>query len=98
TEGTCDMATARKATAKPAKKATTAKQAASTRPIPSDAKAISPKTMSISAPKATGSVAAELPKPKFNKDGIGYTKDFDVSFVKEQYEALQNERVRLSGQ
>lgn len=41
---------------------------------------------------------AELPKPRFNKDGLGYTKDFDLSFVKEQYEALQEERVRLTGQ
>ncbi|HWL42497.1 MAG TPA: hypothetical protein VNQ73_06095 [Ilumatobacter sp.] len=42
--------------------------------------------------------STELPKPKFNKDGIGYTKDFDLAFVKEQYDALQSERVRLAGQ
>ena len=41
---------------------------------------------------------AELPKPRFNKDGLGYTKDFDLSFVKEMYDALQTERVRLTGQ
>lgn len=40
----------------------------------------------------------ELPKPRFNKDGFGYTKDFDLSFVKEMYELLQEERVSLTGQ
>ena len=29
---------------------------------------------------------------------MGYTKDFDLTFIKAQYEALQAERVRLSGQ
>lgn len=41
---------------------------------------------------------ADLPKPRFNKDGLGYTKDFDLTFIKAQYEALQEERVRLTGQ
>lgn len=41
---------------------------------------------------------ASLPKPRFNKDGLGYTKDFDLAFVKSQYEALQQERIHLSGQ
>lgn len=41
---------------------------------------------------------SELPKPRFNKDGIGYTKDFDLAFVKSQYDALHEERVRLTGQ
>jgi RNA polymerase-binding transcription factor DksA len=40
----------------------------------------------------------ELPKPRFNKDGFGYTKDFDLSFVKQMHDALQDERVRLTGQ
>jgi RNA polymerase-binding transcription factor DksA len=40
----------------------------------------------------------ELPKPRFNKDGFGYTKDFDLSFVREMYELLQEERVSLTGQ
>jgi RNA polymerase-binding transcription factor DksA len=39
-----------------------------------------------------------LPKPRFNKDGLGYTKDFDLPFVKEMFDALQAERVRLTGQ
>jgi RNA polymerase-binding transcription factor DksA len=42
--------------------------------------------------------SAELPKPRFNKDGFGYTKDFDLAFVKEMHDALQEERVRLTGQ
>ena len=40
----------------------------------------------------------ELPKPRFNKDGFGYTKDFDLAFVKEMYDLLQEERVALTGQ
>ena len=40
----------------------------------------------------------ELPKPRFNKDGFGYTKDFDLAFVKEMHDALQAERVLLTGQ
>jgi RNA polymerase-binding transcription factor DksA len=40
----------------------------------------------------------EMPKPRFNKDGLGYTKDFDLSFVKEMLELLQEERVMLTGQ
>ncbi len=41
---------------------------------------------------------SELPKPRFNKDGYGYTKDFDLAFVKEMHDALQVERIRLTGQ
>ncbi len=40
----------------------------------------------------------ELPKPKFNKDGLGYTKDFDLAFIKQQFDALHAERERLTGQ
>ena len=39
-----------------------------------------------------------IPKPKFNKEGLGYTKDFDLPFVKAQYELLQRERAHLTGQ
>ncbi|HSJ91127.1 MAG TPA: hypothetical protein VK917_03605 [Ilumatobacter sp.] len=48
--------------------------------------------------KTTTPGVAELPKPRFNKDGFGYTKDFDLSFVKQMHDALQDERVRLTGQ
>ena len=84
------MATAKKTTAKaPAAKPAAAKTVKA--PAKAAAKA---------APKAdaAGDDESGLPKPKFNKDGIGYTKDFDLTFVKEQYEALQAERVRLTGQ
>ena len=51
-----------------------------------------------STPKTMTTDTAELPKPRFNKDGFGYTKDFDLSFVKQMHDALQEERVRLTGQ
>jgi RNA polymerase-binding transcription factor DksA len=47
---------------------------------------------------AVTSPADGIPKPKFNKEGIGYTKDFDLAFVKAQYEMLQRERLHLTGQ
>jgi RNA polymerase-binding transcription factor DksA len=49
-------------------------------------------------PKREPEVVSELPKPKFNKDGIGYTKDFELAFVKELHDALVAERIRLTGQ
>jgi RNA polymerase-binding transcription factor DksA len=39
-----------------------------------------------------------IPKPKFSKEGLGYTKDFDLAFVRSQYELLQRERAHLTGQ
>lgn len=39
-----------------------------------------------------------LPKPKFSKEGLGYTKDFDLAFIKAQYDMLQQERIHLTGQ
>lgn len=84
------MATAKKTTTKaPAAKPAATKTAA----------AKSSKAPAKAAAKAdTADDDTGLPKPKFNKDGIGYTKDFDLAFVKAQYEALQAERVRLTGQ
>lgn len=63
-------------------------------------------TTTTSTPKTDGakkaaeeaSAVQDLPKPRFNKDGFGYTKDFDLSFVKEMYDLLQEERVSLTGQ
>lgn len=54
-------------------------------------------TTPMSSAKTTDN-GFELPKPKFNKDGLGYTKDFDLAFIKQQYDALQEERIRLAGQ
>jgi RNA polymerase-binding transcription factor DksA len=48
--------------------------------------------------KSNEALRETLPKPRFNKDGLGYTKDFDLPFVKEMFDALQAERVRLTGQ
>jgi len=56
-------------------------------------------TPSMSSGSKSTDVANEaLPKPRFNKDGLGYTKDFDLPFVKQMFDALQAERVRLTGQ
>ncbi|MEO6652871.1 MAG: hypothetical protein ABIP17_09475 [Ilumatobacteraceae bacterium] len=88
-----------------------AKQA-SAKPTPSSSRSIAKRatpTNRSSARKAQAdtdmarssnhaSVPDELPKPRFNKDGFGYTKDFDLSFVKDMHDALQEERIRLTGQ
>ncbi len=50
------------------------------------------------APAGRPTDGFDLPKPRFNKDGFGYTKDFDLSFVKAMHDELQAERVRLTGQ
>lgn len=51
-----------------------------------------------SASTAASPGGVELPKARFNKDGFGYTKDFDLTFVKAMHDELQAERVRLTGQ
>ena len=98
------------AASKPAadKKAPAKKQAAKKAPAKKQAakKAPAKKAPAKKAPaKKQAAVSAdehdaghELPKPRFNKDGFGYTKDFDLSFVKEMFELLQEERVMLTGQ
>jgi RNA polymerase-binding transcription factor DksA len=93
-------------------KKTAAKKPAADKAVPK--KAATKKAAKKSAPKraapkqtkasrtATAHVeehnTVEIPKPRFNKDGFGYTKDYDLAFVKEMHDALQNERVRLTGQ
>ena len=54
--------------------------------------------MATTATHPDGSALGDLPKPRFNKEGLGYTKDFDLAFVKEMFDALQAERVKLTGQ
>jgi RNA polymerase-binding transcription factor DksA len=49
-------------------------------------------------PKPEVAPPQEIPKARFSKENIGYTRDFDLSFVREQYDALQEERIRLTGQ
>ena len=83
-------------------KQSTAKSAANKQPSSSTKRP----TTTTSTPKTDGakkaaeeaSAVQDLPKPRFNKDGFGYTKDFDLSFVKEMYDLLQEERVSLTGQ
>ncbi len=78
----------------PAKKTQDKKQAPAKKAA---AKKLQEKKSPVKAPPVED-VMHELPKPRFNKDGFGYTKDFDLTFIKQQHDALQNERVRLTGQ
>lgn len=55
-------------------------------------------TIRTSTPASIAHADGQLPKPKFNKEGLGYTRDFDLPFIKAQYEMLQQERIHLTGQ
>lgn len=102
-------ATKKPAAKKAAPKATAAratkKAAAPSRTTPakkSAAKAAAPAKKTAakaqSAP-ATSADGTELPAVKgTTKDGIGYTKDFDVKFLKAQRDLLLSERAELIGQ
>ena len=84
-------APAKKAPAKkaPVKKAAPAKKAPAKK---------APVKKAAPAKKAVSSIP-ELPKVRGRtKDGIAYTKDFDVKFLKSQRELLIAERARLIGQ
>jgi RNA polymerase-binding transcription factor DksA len=84
--------------AKPAaKRAPIAAQPASAAQAPAPKQTAKPPVQQAPAAPAA-SLADGIPKPKFNKEGIGYTKDFDLAFVKTQYEQLQRERLHLTGQ
>ena len=95
------MATAKKAATKsaPVKKAAPAKADAPAEPASEDAAAPT-KAVTKAAKKATASPEpANGPAVKgVSKDGIAYTKDFDVKFLKAQHDALISERVALTGQ
>ena len=52
----------------------------------------------MSTAQTDASAVDGIPKPKFSKDGLGYTKDFDLHFVKAQFDMLQKERLHLTGQ
>ena len=80
-----------------AAKKSSAKQAPTSRTNRSSARKAQADT-AMARTSTNSSVSNELPKPRFNKDGLGYTKDFDLSFVKEMHDALQEERIRLTGQ
>lgn len=91
------QASTKKSAAKkaPAKKAATKKAAAKNTTAKNTAAAKKPP-----APAATSTVGKiELPTPRGpNKDGISYTKDFDVKFLKAQKDLLEAERLALVGQ
>ncbi len=76
-------APAKKAPAAAPAKAAAAKKAA---PAPAPAAAPTEHADGIPAPRGT------------TKDGIAYTKDFDVKFLKVQHDALIAERIALTGQ
>lgn len=91
----------------PAKKSPASKTPAKKRPAEAPAAATTEQAITRATSRASSSTTKKtttpmseitLPKPRFNKDGLGYTKDFPLSFIKEMYEALQAERIRLTGQ
>jgi len=86
-----------KQAAKPDAKRTPAKQPAKSTAKPA-VKTAPTKPAPQPAPAATPAVVDGIPKPKFSKEGLGYTKDFDLHFVKAQYDLLQRERLHLTGQ
>lgn len=81
------MATAKKTTAKKTRAA--AKKSAPVKPLPPTK--VDPQLVNFDG--------LDIPKPKgTTKDGISYTKDFDVKFLKAQHELLVSERDALLGQ
>src|SRR5687768_17087380 len=77
-----------------AKKTAAAKKAAA--PVK---KAAPAKRAGTTAAAARRSDGLDIPAPKgTTKDGIAYTKDFDVKFLKAQHDALIAERELLLGQ
>ena len=99
------MAATKKAPAKKsaAKKAAPAKKAVSKKAAPlkkavSKKAAPAQKSVSKKAPRAVSAVPVAPAVRGRTKDGISYTKDFDVKFLKSQRDALFAERERLVGQ
>jgi RNA polymerase-binding transcription factor DksA len=95
------MAATKKTTTKePAKKAATPAKKAPAKPAA--AKAPDKAAPAAAAKKAATPVAEHaegIPAPRgTTKDGIAYTKDFDVKFLKTQHEALLAARADLTGQ
>jgi RNA polymerase-binding transcription factor DksA len=97
-------ATKKTAAKAPAKKAVTKTSAAAKAPAK---KAAPKKTVATKKAPAAKSAAAPEPAPEnlaipsprgTTKDGIAYTKDFDVKFLKSQHDQLLRERDTLLGQ
>lgn len=92
------MAAAKKSTSSPPKK-TAAKKTAAKKAAAK--KTAARKRAPATPPTSNGDVAGhlDLPAPRGKtKDGISYTKDFDVKFLKAQRDALVAERLNLVGQ
>ena len=86
------------ATKAPAKKAAATK---STRAAvkASETKTSPDKSSARFTSAATASSGVQLPEPRgVSKDGIAYTKDFDVKFLKAQRDLLDEEKAKLLGQ
>ena len=81
-----------------AKKAAPKKSVAKPAPKKAEAKKAAPKK-TAAKPAPPKKVGPEFPKPRgTSKDGIAYTKEFDVRFLKAQRALLLEERERLVGQ
>ena len=62
-------------------------------------KAPATKAVAKSASPVTTVGGVQLPEPRgVSKDGIAYTKDFDVKFLKAQRDLLDEEKAKLMGQ
>jgi RNA polymerase-binding transcription factor DksA len=96
--GTKTARTTRRTPHPPTPKSTTRKMAGTPKTMTTKTTTTKTTTTKTGTTKTGTTDTAELPKPRFNKDGFGYTKDFDLSFVKQMHDALQEERVRLTGQ
>jgi RNA polymerase-binding transcription factor DksA len=84
-------ATKKTPTAEPAKKAAAPAKKAAAKPAASSTRQ--------AAATADADHVDGIPAPRgTTKDGIVYTKDFDVKFLKAQHDALVSERVALTGQ
>jgi RNA polymerase-binding transcription factor DksA len=88
----------------PAKKDAPAKVAAKKAPAADQTRATATKapatrTLSSVTPSLMPPGGIQLPEPRgVSKDGIAYTKDFDVKFLKAQRDLLDEEKAKLMGQ
>jgi RNA polymerase-binding transcription factor DksA len=92
---------AKASSTKPADTKTAATNTASTKASPTKVTARTAANKASAPAPTTNSTHRhpEVPEPRgVTKDGIAYTKDFDVKFLKVQRDALISEKARLLGQ
>jgi RNA polymerase-binding transcription factor DksA len=85
----------------PAKKAPgkVDKAGTTTKPPIDTAPPVPPEVKKPASTQRSGPEIFEIPAPRgTSKEGIAYTKDFDVKFLKAQWDLLLEERARLLGQ